>query len=274
MEILKRTLPVEEAQGWHLLQDERKTWMEDVTDEETGETVSAERSEVILFRGCKLTKIDIATLKENGIDSVCVSNIPLKGNRQEHMNLWETTLKIRLKNGEKKKTYIVTAESPTAAETFISDYLEVNVECTFEAVKVSKLEYSKVIKLYDTEREEYEADGSHWIRWYKSQIFAMFEDSDTEIGSSPVKNILVQATDFETALKATKTVMGRDEYDEIYNAFKSMQELNIEEVFIPDDKVSYYSNEEVEDGLKQGSFKKNIDKLIELGVTSVTTDVK
>jgi hypothetical protein len=198
-----------------------------------------------LYKGCKLTEIDISTLKENGATTVLVSNISLKGNKQERTNLWETSLRIRSKNGEKKKTYIVTAESPTAAETFISDYLEINVECDFEAVKVSKLEYSKVIKLYDTEREEYEADGKHWIRWYKSQIFAMIED-DTDTGSNPVKNILVQATDFETALKAIKTVMGRDEYDEIYNAFKSMQELNIEEVFIPDEKVSYYSNSEVE----------------------------
>jgi hypothetical protein len=71
------------------------------------------------------------------------------------------------------------------------------------------------------------------------------DDGDTETGSSPVKNILVQATDFETALKAIKTVMGQDEYDKIYNAFKSMQELNIEEVFIPDENVSYYSNNEL-----------------------------
>jgi hypothetical protein len=120
------------------------------------------------------------------------------------------------------------------------------VECSFEAVKVSKLEYDKVIKLYDTERETYEASGKRWISWYKSQIFATVDDdSDTETGSSPAKNVLVQATDFETALNAIKTVMGRDEYDEIYNAFKSMQELNIEEVFIPDEKVSYYSNHEL-----------------------------
>jgi hypothetical protein len=247
MEIIKRTLPIEEAKGWHLLQNETKVWIEDVRDEETDEIVSLERSEEILRKGCKLTEIDISTLQENGITNVRVSNIPLKGNKQEHMNLWETSLKIRSRNGEKKKTYIVTAESPTAAETFISDYLEVNVECTFEAVKVSKLEYSKVIKLYDTEREEYEADGRHLIRWYKSQIFAMIEgDDDAETGGNPVKNILVQATVFETALKAIKTVMERNEYDEIYNAFKSMQELNIEEVFIPDESVSYYSNNELE----------------------------
>ncbi|MDR2928304.1 MAG: DUF4494 family protein [Cytophagaceae bacterium] len=246
MEILKRTLPVEEAKGWHLVQNECKTWTEDILDDETGNVTSVERSEVILCRGCKLTEIDILALKENSIGNVYVSNIPLKGNKQEHVNLWETSLKIRDKNGEKKKTYIVTAESPTAAERFISDYLEVNVECTFEAVKVSKLDYSKVIKLYDTERDEYEQDGKHWIRWYKSQIFASIEsDGDAETGSNPIKNILVQATDFETALKAIKTVMGRNEYDEIYNAFKTMQELNIDEVFIPDESVLYYSNNEI-----------------------------
>ena len=66
-----------------------------------------------------------------------------------------------------------------------------------------------------------------------------------DTGSNPTKNILVQATDFERALNAIKTVMGRNEYDEIYNAFKVMQELNIEEVFIPDEAVSYYSNSEL-----------------------------
>jgi hypothetical protein len=247
MELQKRTMEVSEAKGWYLIQNEKRYWTEDIIDDDTGDVTTVERSEVVLSKGCKLTDIDISTLKENNITNVCVSNIPLKGNKQEHMNLWETSLKIKSKNGEKKKTYIVTAESPTAAETFISDYLEVNVECTFEAVKVSKLEYGKVIKLYDTEREEYEADGKHCIRWYKSQIFVMIEDGDdTEIGSNPGKNILVQATDFETALNAIKTVMGRDEYDEIYNTFKSMQELNIEEVFIPDESVSYYSKSEVE----------------------------
>jgi hypothetical protein len=242
MEIIKKVMKAEEAQGWYLLQDECRTVIDDIPDEESGEVITTERNVVICAKGCELTVIDISTLKENGIDTVKVSNIPLKGCKQEHINLWETSIKVRQKGGEKKKTYIVTAESPTAAETFISDYLEMNVECTFEAIKVNKLDYNRVIKVYDTERDKYEEDGKHWIRWYKSQIFATVgDDNDTLDGSSPVKNILVQATDFETALKAIKTVMGRSEYDEIYNAFKSMQELNIEEVFVPDESVSYYS---------------------------------
>jgi DNA-directed RNA polymerase subunit beta len=245
MEIIKKQMKTEDAQGWHLLCDEKKSWTEDEIDDETGEPVSVERTEVLLKKGVCLTALDLSTLLENGITNVRVSNVPLKGDKRETMNLWETVIKVDRKGkGEKKKTYIVTAESPTSAETFISNYLEVNVECVFESVKVNKVEYNSVIKLYDTEREEYERDGWHFAKWYKSQIFAMI-DNDTESGSNPSRNILVQATDFETALNAIKTVMGRNEYYNIYNTFKSMQELNIEEVFIPDESVSYYSNEEL-----------------------------
>ena len=80
MEIVKKTLSVEDAKGWCLLQNELKVWNETFIDEATGDSSTVERSEVILSKGCKLTEIDIATLKINGILSVLVSNIPLKGN--------------------------------------------------------------------------------------------------------------------------------------------------------------------------------------------------
>jgi hypothetical protein len=72
---------------------------------------------------------------------------------------------------------------------------------------------------------------------------------DTEDGdnskSAGSRNILVQAKDFEKAIEAVKRTMNRDEYDSIYNTLKLMQELTISEVFIPDESVSYYSNEEI-----------------------------
>jgi hypothetical protein len=108
------------------------------------------------------------------------------------------------------------------------------------------VKYHYVIKPYDTERERYEADGEHCLSWYKAQIFAMIEsEDDTKPTKNSTRAVLVQATDFESALRAIKTVMGRNEYTATYNAFKSMQELNIEEVFIPDNVVQYYSNEEI-----------------------------
>jgi hypothetical protein len=70
------------------------------------------------------------------------------------------------------------------------------------------------------------------------------EDNGEET-SGGCRNLLVLAFDFEKAIQAIKSVIGRDEFDSVYRTFKTMQELNIVDVFIPDEKVSYYSNEEL-----------------------------
>ncbi|MDR1562289.1 MAG: DUF4494 domain-containing protein [Dysgonamonadaceae bacterium] len=247
--VIKKTLPVEEANGWYLLQTVYKTWTEDFVDDKTGEVVSVERNETILHRDCKITDIDIATLKENGITSVYVSDTQIKGRKYERMNLWEASLNLTLiiahKQCKKKKTYIVTAESPTDAEKFISDYLETNVDCAFEVLKVSKIKYNTVSKLYDTEREEYEADGNS-LKWYKAQLVATTENEDGKIEVYSTKNILVQAKDFETALKAIKVTKRKNRYDVEHRHFKSIQELKVEKVFVPDKAVVFYSNNELD----------------------------
>jgi hypothetical protein len=235
---------VSDAIGWYLTQDEKRDWTEDFADEETGEVVPVERSEIVCKKGVQINEITASLLRENGISTVNVSSIPILGNQQKIENIWETILKVKSKNGVRKKTYIVTAECPAAAEKFISEWIEINNEVTFEIVKINKLEYSKVIKIYDTQREEFETDGKHWIKWYKCQIFAMIDDN-TEDGSAGAKTILVQATDFENAIEAVKSVMNRDEFDSVYTTFKTLQELNIVEVFIPDEDVSYYSRLEL-----------------------------
>jgi Fe2+ or Zn2+ uptake regulation protein len=58
-------------------------------------------------------------------------------------------------------------------------------------------------------------------------------------------NILVQAVSFEKAIAAVKTVMSRDEFDSIYSAMKLLQELSVVDVFIPDESVSYYSDNDI-----------------------------
>jgi hypothetical protein len=70
-------------------------------------------------------------------------------------------------------------------------------------------------------------------------------DSDSEDGNAGIKTILVQAKDFENAIAAVKSVLGRNEFECIYNTFKLLQEINIVEVFIPDEQVSYYSTGEL-----------------------------
>ncbi|MDR0681623.1 MAG: DUF4494 family protein [Dysgonamonadaceae bacterium] len=245
MELIKKTVKTEDAQGWYLMQTEKKYWTEDFLDEETNEVVSAERSEDLIKKGVCLTGIDISILLENEIKTVQVSNIPVRGNQEKDMNLWETVLKVSEKSNRRKRSYIVKADSPAMAEQFISEYFEINIEAAFEIVKVNQVEYNRVIKVYDTELEAYESEGRK-AKWYKCQIYATVDNEDngeeTDGGS---RNTLVLAFSFENALRAVKAVMSRDEFYAIYRTFKQVQELNIAGVFIPDEDVSYYSNEEI-----------------------------
>jgi hypothetical protein len=173
---------------------------------------------------------------------VTVSNIPILGNQEKYMNLWETVLRVTEKGNARKRSYIVTADSPSAAEAFISEHFQIHVDASFELVKVNQVEYNRVIKVYDTEREEYEAGGTHTAKWYRCQVYAAV-DGDYEGSAAGNRNLLVLAFSFEKAIQAARQVMSRDEYDGIYNTFKAVQELNIVDVFIPDEAASYYSNE-------------------------------
>jgi len=244
MELIKKTMNVEDAKGWYLMQNVSRYYMEDFVDQDTNEVVSVERSEIICDKGSQLNDILISLLQENGIKTVKVSNIPMRGSQEKYMNLWETVLKVTEKGNPKKRSYIVTADSPSAAEMSISEYFEINIDASFELVKVNQVEYNRVIKVYDTEKDEFEESGRHKAKWYKCQVYATIEDTDEETDGGS-RNILILAFSFEKAIEAIKNVFGRDEFDNIYRTFKTMQELNIVDVFIPDEKVSYYSDSEL-----------------------------
>jgi hypothetical protein len=270
MELIKKTLPVKEANGWYLTQDEYRRWTEDFTDEETNEVMSAEITEILCRKGTQLNDIFSSLLEENGIQSVRVSNIPVFGSQEKYMNLWETVLKIISGGGRKKRSYIVSADSPSASETFISEWMQMNVDGTFEIVKTGQVDYEKVIKLYDTEREAYEEDIRCHVKWYKCQIHSMIDEEDGEsTHNAGSKNILVQATGFENAIVAVNAVMNRNEFDATYNTFRLLQELTVSDVFLPDEKASYYSNEEI--GASEsfgGRVKTFFDRLNNMGVTA------
>ena len=253
MEIIKKKLDVKDALGWYLMRDEYRTWMETVEeDDETGEPVEVERKEILCGKGTPINEISMSLLHENGVKVIEVSNVPVKGEQDKCLNLWETALKVRYKDSAKdsKRSWFVTADHPAAAEAVIAGYFELNVEAVFELVKVNKLDFNRVIKMYDTEKEEYDADGTTKVRWYKCQIYSMVDDEDSgESKSAGMSNILVQAVSFEKAITAIKAVMNRDEYTAIYNTIKLLQELTVVDVFIPEEKVSYYSNDEISDFL-------------------------
>ena len=246
MELKKKTLPVEEANGWYLMQTEYRYWDEVEIDEDTGNQATIERKEPICEKGAQVNDIIKSLLTENGIKTIRVSNIPLLGTQEKSLNLWETSIKLLTGKGGSKKSYIVTADSPAAAEVFISEYLEVNLEAAFKLTKVNEQDYQKVIKIYDSEREELEANKKR-VAWYKGQIYSMIDDEyeEGESSSAGARNILVQATSFEKAIEAVKAVMTRNEFESIYNTFKKLEELNIVDVFMPEENLAYYSDSEI-----------------------------
>jgi hypothetical protein len=244
MELIKKTMDVRDAKGWYLTRNEKRCWTEEFVDEDSGENERVERSEIICGRGSQLNELLISLLVENGIGTVGVSNIPVLGDQVKYMNLWETVLKVTEKGNPRKRSYIVYADSPADAEAFISEWFEINVEATFELVKAGQVEYHKVIRVYDTERDEYEAGGVHAVKWYKCRIYAMVDGGSEGAGAGSI-NLLVSAFSLENAIGAARAVMNRNEYETIYNTFKTVQELNIVDVFAPEEKVSYYSNEEL-----------------------------
>jgi hypothetical protein len=247
MELLKKTVDVQAAIGWYLMKDEKRFWKEDFADEDTGAIVTPERSEVICGKCTQINEIIASMLTENGILQVEVSNTPLLGWQNKYLNLWEMVLNVTFGGKRQNKSYFVTAECPAAAEKFISEFFELNINGSFELVKVSKLNFNVVIKIYETELDDLVKQNEGKIFWYKCQMFAMIDsdDSDGAQHSAGTRNILVQATSFENAIAAVKLVNNRNEYDSIFNTFRLLQELNIEEVFIPEEKVNFYSNNDL-----------------------------
>jgi hypothetical protein len=259
MEIVRKTLKTEDAIGWYLLKTEKRHWIETFEDEETGEKAEIEKSEPICGKGTQINEIIASSLTENGILQVDVSDVPVLGEQDKNTTIWETAMNVKYKTGKHTKTsYYTTAESPASVEKFISEYFELNVDAVFELTKVNKLEFNKIIKMYETEKDEFEKDKSKKVNWYRCQIYSMVDD-DGESKNAGTKNILVQATSFENAISAVKLVMNQDEYDSIYNTIKLMQELNIIDVFIPDEMVVYYSTEEVFDNLDKEAHQRRIE---------------
>lgn len=238
--MIKKTCSVSEAIGWYLTQDANRSCVEDVLNEETGVVTQEERQEKVCWRGAQVDELTASMLTSNGIETVSVSNICLIGEQVTSLNLWEATMRVHSKVSSRKECYIVTADSPAAAEAFISSYLEVNVDVRFELIKVSKLNYGRVIKIYDAEIEKLTGKPG----WYKVQVFSSI-DGDDGGEKENSRTALVQAISLERAVDAVKTVMGRNEFDGAFTLFKLVQEQNIVDVFTPDENVNYYSNEEL-----------------------------
>jgi hypothetical protein len=208
-----------------------RTRWEDFIDEDTGNSVSVERMEIVSGKGTLLTPIVVSMLIANGIENVMVSHEQLVGDHAPQMGLWEVKSESNVCDGRKikteRQTYIVQGETPSEAEAFMVAYLEKTCCNKFKIVKIVPAEYNNIVRLYERDSEKLE----HSIHWFKVELSA-WDDSKLRW--------LVQSNDFEKVTAVVKMIYTRMEQATSIG-FTEVKLLNIEHVFVEEKLGQYYS---------------------------------
>lgn len=127
--------------GMYLTNHLLRTWKEDFIDQDTGEVVSIDRTEIILERGTLLDREKLATVNyhmlagdftEVEVSSQCRSGVHAQ--RGEVMSM-----KVLALVGRKKQSYILAAQSVQQAIAIATDYLELSSGGPFELLGIKAL---------------------------------------------------------------------------------------------------------------------------------------
>lgn len=138
-----RVVPVEESIGHYLAKRAVRTWAEDFIDEDTKETVTIDRCEVLLERG-KLITYELANgLKEDGVNEVEISDCPFRAKEQTDFNsLAHVKVTVRSSNNE-NAVLIVRSDSLRGAQDCAIDYAEGAVNKIFSTPEASYVYITK-----------------------------------------------------------------------------------------------------------------------------------
>lgn len=142
-----------------------KTWTEEFTDEDTGETVSIERSEILLERGTYITQDVLCSINfmmsEGSLKQVEVSNQNRQGILLENRSLFP--YKAVAKIDGRRKSFLLYANSIANALVIMVDYIELNYKGGFEITDIKEMEYCVVIidRLKSAEARKYELDVAY-----------------------------------------------------------------------------------------------------------------
>ncbi len=141
------------------------TWTEEFVDSNTGETKTVERSEVLLERGTYIDQDTLCSIKfmmqEGSLKEVEVSN----QNRQGF--LFSSSVmypyKAVVKNGDKRKTYLLYATSVANALLVLTDYVELNTTGGFTVTDIKEMDYCVILidTLMDAAARRYEIDAAY-----------------------------------------------------------------------------------------------------------------
>ena len=142
-----------------------KTWTEDFVDGDTGETVSVERSEVLLERGTYINQDVLSSInfmmQEGSLKEVEVSNQNRQGLLLENHSM--IPYKAIAKIAGKRKAFLLYATSVANALLIMVDYIELNYKGGFEVIDIKEMDYCVIIvdKLKSAEARKYELDVAY-----------------------------------------------------------------------------------------------------------------
>lgn len=149
--------------GMYAAEDIRRHWTEDLTDDETGELVSVDRSELVLERGT-LIDSDVASrlafhLQAGDISRVAVTDV------QRTARLYSTgngfmPWKVAFAIGSKNETLILYAKTLDDASAIAKDYIERNRKGYFSLQTVASFKECIVIEREFTADEMVDADNN------------------------------------------------------------------------------------------------------------------
>lgn len=138
-----RVVPVEEAVGYYLSKRAARTWIEDFIDEDTKETVTINRSEVVLERGKLITDQLANGLKKEGINEVEISDIPFRAEEKQFFpQLGHVKVTVRSSNGD-TAVLIVRCDSLRGAQNCAIDYAEGAVNKIFKSPDANYVHITK-----------------------------------------------------------------------------------------------------------------------------------
>ena len=130
-----------------------KTWTEDFIDEDTGETVSIERNEVLFERGTLIDQDTLAqirfSMEADGIKEVEVSNQKRMAFENENKCLYPYIAQAQI--GDKKCKFLLYATGLENVIAILKDYIELNYQSGFTLTMAK--EFDSCIILTDNLKE-------------------------------------------------------------------------------------------------------------------------
>lgn len=166
-ETIISTSDTEEMYGRYLVQPLYRKWHEDFLDEDTGEVIAVERSEIIMPRGTYLEEDQLAVInfhiQTGDITEVTVSDQKRTGVLSNGWKVqpWSVTVQL-----QKKHKYLLLARNIFQALAIVEDYFELHCDTSFSITSAKEFKnhifiFDDTVKLIDdngVERPENEME--------------------------------------------------------------------------------------------------------------------